>query len=323
MASISTFARSGLVLSTVLLGLAACNKVATNEDQLSWARAALERNDQLEVIAVDPQAQVLTVRDKVSGQTIAVRANEVVAMIPGTSDRKASITREPASAPSQAPAPAPAIAEPAPQPSEVQPAPAAAPAQTPAGEAVGEPMVAQSGQPAEPAQQTPDSSAVASSSPGMDIPAVPGEGKIVASGPGYAIRRVSASAAGMPASVAREPKVQSVSTAPVEYRSEALVCQGARLLQINNRNLVFDGDAITAEDGCEIHITNSRIVAKGVGVTAHAANVHIRNSQIEGDSASVQASGGAQVYLHSSTFKGLPRRMDTATVHDMGGNVWN
>ncbi len=80
---------------------------------------------------------------------------------------------------------------------------------------------------------------------------------------------------------------------------------------------------MSAEDGCEIHITNSRITAKGVGVLARKASVHIENSDIEGDSGSVQASDGAQIYATSSTFKGLRRRDDNAAFHDLGGNAWN
>jgi hypothetical protein len=95
------------------------------------------------------------------------------------------------------------------------------------------------------------------------------------------------------------------------------------MLHIDNRNLVFDGDAVSALDGCEIHITNSHISASGVGVAARAANVHIDNSQIEGEQASIDLSDGAQVYAASSRFKGLSRRLDTATVHDLGGNIWN
>ena len=82
-------------------------------------------------------------------------------------------------------------------------------------------------------------------------------------------------------------------------------------------------DAISAQDGCEIHITNSHIIARGLGVSARAANVHIKNSVIEGDSGSVSASEGAQVFTQSSTFKGLSRRLDTATFHDLGGTTWN
>src|SRR5205814_5531025 len=83
-------------------------------------------------------------------------------------------------------------------------------------------------------------------------------------------------------------------------------------LHIDNRNLEFDGDAVSAQDGCEIHITNSHISATGVGVTARHANVHIDNSLIEGDAASIDASDGAQVYAASSRFRGLSRRADTA-----------
>ena len=58
-------------------------------------------------------------------------------------------------------------------------------------------------------------------------------------------------------------------------------------------------------------------------MSVRGANVHIKNSSIEGLSGSVEASEGAHVYLQSSTFKGLPRKLDTAEMHDMGGNVWN
>ena len=95
------------------------------------------------------------------------------------------------------------------------------------------------------------------------------------------------------------------------------------MLHIDNRNLVFDGDAVSAMDGCEIHITNSHISASGVGVLARHANVHIDNSTIEGDQAAIDASEGAQVYAASSRFKGLSRRLDNAAFHDLGGNIWN
>src|SRR5206468_12399599 len=105
-------------------------------------------------------------------------------------------------------------------------------------------------------------------------------------------------------------------------RYEPIICQGQRLMHIDGRNLEFEGDAISAESGCEIHITNSHIIAHGLGVSARAANVHIQNSVIEGESGSVSASEGSQVYTHSSTFKGLSRRLDTAPFHPLGGTVW-
>jgi hypothetical protein len=141
-------------------------------------------------------------------------------------------------------------------------------------------------------------------------------------GPGYSIK-ASAAESDMAAAGGARSREASPTSAAVERRHEPIICQGSRMLQIDNRNLVFDGDALSAEDGCEMHITNSRISASGVGVSARAANVHIDNSQIEGGAASIDASQGAQVYAESSRFHGMSRRLDTAGFHDLGGNVWN
>jgi hypothetical protein len=145
-------------------------------------------------------------------------------------------------------------------------------------------------------------------------------GRVLESGPGYAIKTASK---GAPAITRPEREKSSTTSAAMERRHDPIVCQGDRLLQIDNRNLEFDGDAVSAEDGCEIHITNSHITAKGVGVSARHANVHIENSQIEGDAASINVSEGAQVYASSSKFKGMSRRLDNSSFHDLGGNVWN
>jgi hypothetical protein len=147
---------------------------------------------------------------------------------------------------------------------------------------------------------------------------------VLASGPGYSIK----SGNGAPASRIRLARASELDTSPargipLEKRYEPMICQGGRMLHIDGRNLEFEGDAVTAEDGCEIHITNSHIIAHGVGISARAANVHIKNSVIEGDGGSVSASSGAQVYTQSSTFRGLSRRLDTATFHDLGDTVWN
>jgi hypothetical protein len=142
-------------------------------------------------------------------------------------------------------------------------------------------------------------------------------GRVLASGPGYSIK-----ASGSKAGPARSSPV-TAAQGTLERLHDPIVCQGSRLLHIDNRNLEFDGDAITAEDGCEIHITNTHISAKGIGVLARAANVHIKNSEIDGASGAVDATDGAQVYAESSRFKGLTRRLESSAFHDLGGNVWN
>jgi hypothetical protein len=110
----------------------------------------------------------------------------------------------------------------------------------------------------------------------------------------------------------------------VEPRREPIICQGGRSLRIDGKNFEFDGDAISAENGCDLQITNSRIAAKGVAVSAHNASVRIENSVIDGSTgAAILATDNAQVYAQQTTFKGVIRREDTADFHDLGGNVGN
>jgi len=274
------------VTCVALVLLAACGHEGPNE--MSWARAALERNKALEVVAADQQSRTFTVRLRESGELRTVRADAVIASL--------------ASAP----------------PAAV----AAAARQNQQAGAAAEPAVAQTdtasgGETAAPAPAAvtrPDP--VLTSESSTDLTKV-APGRVLESGPGYSIAAAQAATPG--AARMRE----TASSAPLERRHEPIVCQGARMLHIDNRNLVFDGDAVSAMEGCEIYITNSHISASGVGVAARAASVHIDNSQIEGEQASIDLSQGAQVYAASSRFKGLSRRLDTATVHDLGGNIWN
>jgi hypothetical protein len=169
------------------------------------------------------------------------------------------------------------------------------------------------------------SSASAAASQPAPVPRAPKGEHVLLSGPGYSIAAANAASPGAAASQAAGAAAGAGAALagglPVEHLHEPIICQGSRLLHIDGRNLEFDGDALSAQDGCELHITNSRIVASGVGVEARGASVHIENSAIEGGAGSIEASDGAQVYASSSTFKGLIRRLDTAAFHDMGGNV--
>jgi hypothetical protein len=281
----------GCMACVALLALAACGR--ESQDEMSWARGALERNKTLEVVAADQQSRTFTVRLKASGELRTVRSDEVIASLP-------------AGTPSVDPT-HPAAAN------EAATAPAAAPVEQTLAQA----SRASAEEPAAPAETQRAHSEpvpISESSTGLEH-TVPG--RVLESGPGYTIT----AAQPVPPGAARMR--DSASSAPLERRHDPIVCQGSRLLHIDNRNLVFDGDAVSAIDGCEVHITNSHIIAGGVGVAARAANVHIDNSQIEGEQASIDASNGAQVYAASSRFRGLSRRLDTATVHDLGGNVWN
>jgi hypothetical protein len=318
--------------AVALFGITACGKLGLggSSDEMSWARAALERNDRIEVVAVDPATNSFTVRIKETGDLRMVRVDQVVAGPPGAPVSSAGTPAGPAATPSGSAAQsamtdsseaaasgasATASADgansmaSAGQAAATAGQPAAAPAQTQG--AASAPRTGFQSDPA-PAAEVPN--------PNSDVASVTPGGRVLESGPGYAIKAASKTT---PATARVERERSSTTSAAVERRHDPIVCQGDRFLQIDNRNLEFDGDAVTAEDGCEIHITNSHISAKGVGVFARSANVHIDNSQIEGDSASIDASDGAQVYVSSSRFKGISRRVDASAFHDLGGNVWN
>jgi hypothetical protein len=284
------YRRMTRIACLALLALSGCSR---GQDEMSWARAALERNQSLEIVAADQQSRTFTLRLKEGGELRTVRADQVIGSPAGASGA-------PIAPPARQSNPAAAHA--------AASEPATAQAQAPSDAAATERSAS------DPAATHSQPVLISESSAGLEH-VVPGH--VLESGPGYSI---SAAQAATPAAArARD----SVSSAPLERRREPIVCQGSRLLHIDNRNLVFEGDAVSALDGCEIHITNSHISASGVGIAARAANVHIDNCQIEGDQASIEASQGAQVYVASSRFKGVSRRLDTAAVHDLGGNLWN
>jgi hypothetical protein len=303
-------------IAAVLLVLGACSKLGgMGQDDMKWARAALDRNDHIQVVASDPQARTFTVRLKESGELRVVTIDQLVAGPPliagvdtpskpaagaGAPEAPAETSEGPSSAMTAA---APSQAAPA-QPAPSQPMSQPAPSQAASGDQA--------------APESAESSVAQVEKPHADSAANAKVGSVLASGPGYSIK-----ASGPKGGATRASPLTASRGTPVERLHDPIICQGSRLLHIDNRNLEFDGDAVSAEDGCEIHITNTHISAKGIGVLARAANVHIENSEIEGDSGAIDASDGAQVYAESSRFRGLTRRLESSAFHDLGGNVWN
>jgi len=174
-------------------------------------------------------------------------------------------------------------------------------------EAVAEPVAEPVETPAvpEPAHQlsqdqTTETVPVASAAPGQSL----------AEGPGYTITR---------SAPAEAPELEQLG-ANVERRTDPIICQGDRLMHIDGETIEFTGDAVVAEKGCDLYISNARIHAGGVGIIARQARVHIVNSTIGGTRGSYEASEGAEIYVARSTFTGVGRRFDSATMNDLGGN---
>src|SRR3989440_2925826 len=143
MAAILTPSRL-IVVAGLALGLAACNKLGSGQDEMSWARAALERNDRIEVVAADQQTSTFTVRLKDTGELRTLRIDQIVGGPPLPTGREAKAGAQAAAAP------APTSAEPAPPPAQTA---------TPSADAQSSPTdahantVAASGEPAAPPPQ--------------------------------------------------------------------------------------------------------------------------------------------------------------------------
>jgi hypothetical protein len=280
---------------SIALLLGACNKESAPEDQVSttapaaqnqsrapsaieWARDALTRNPQVELVATDTNAQVFTIRNKQTGEVSAVKLNELAA---APIAQLTAITGEQAS-------PAP----------ENETAQVAAAPRTQEGAA----NVAQ-GNPA------PTSSAATQGDPSGNYTIERSEGQVRVTGPGVSI--VSSGSGS-------EGDLQGAAQNAVE----PIICEGRRMVHLDNREIFVEGDAITVRGGCELYITNSRVVATRTGIVVQDGIVHVSNSHIEGQEGSFDADSRAKVFVRASTFRGLPRRSELAQVQDQGGNRW-
>jgi hypothetical protein len=302
---------------TLVIALSACSHTA--QDQTQWARAALARNTTLDVVSSDPSANTLTVRIKSTGETRTVRVADLIAALPS-----ASLSPQAPPLPTAPPEPAAASVP------ETQNT-ADSSAQTEPAQPSPPPVVERAAAPSGRVLASGPGYSISDASSGLSTAPMPKKGETLVSGPGYSISdagpgtspAASTQAASAPAR-ADSPVDSPVRNVAVEPRREPIICQGGRSLRIDGKNFEFDGDAISAENGCDLQITNSRIAAKGVAVSARNASVRIENSVIDGSTgAAILATDNAQVYAQQTTFKGVIRREDTADFHDLGGNVGN
>jgi len=288
---------AALAAAVALAVLGACAK-QEQVREIDWAKAALARNPAFEIVATDDQAGVFTVRDTATGTVRTLRLEDLIAT-----------PLPPRNAAKTAAGPAPA-------------SPAGAPAATNLE-----------------ADQNPGAASAAAADQTTEIlKAVPaGDGKAVVEGPGYSISRGSGAdvASAEPTlegpgySITRNEPAKGPGTATAEavasnfeQRTDPIICQGDRLMRIDGETIEFSGDALIVEKGCDLYISNSSIRAGGVGIIARQARVHIVNSSIGGTRGSYEASEGAEIYVARSTFTGIGRRFDSATMNDLGGNAY-
>jgi hypothetical protein len=283
------------VSASVFSLLIACSQ-GERVREIDWAKAALARNPAYEILATDDASGVFTVRDTTTGAVRTLRLEDLVAT--PLAPKSAAVPAAPASAPEVETTEPVENPEPAPPASDTRVA-----GQTTEPE---QGVRAGSGQPL-------------AEGPGYSITRGASEKAVGAEeleGPGYSITRHE------PEKRQSSPSAEAVA-ANVEKRTDPIVCQGDRLMRIDGETLSFTGDAVIAEKGCDLYISNARIRAGGVGIIARQARVHIVNSTIGGTRGSYEASDGAEIYVARSTFSGVGRRFDSATMNDLGGNAYN
>jgi hypothetical protein len=269
--------RACVVACAVGLALTACQRgeqqaAPAAGGEMEWARAALERNPRLEVVAVDDDAGVFTVRDKSTGDM------RTVALIDLAAAPVSQLTAPAPSAPAAPPDDAQTAAAPEPEPEADEEKPA-------------------------------EATAAATPASGTENYTIERSGdQVRVSGPGVSI--VSAGGG------------ENSRGAPGKRNADPIICEGRRMMHLDNRNIYVEGDAIVVRGGCELHITNSHIVASGTGLTVQGAVAHVKNSHIEGATAVYDLDGSAKLYVSGSTMTGMPRRHAYAQVQDLGGNEW-
>ena len=298
--------RLALVLLAGLL-IGACRPApqsAAGVTELEWARAALARNPALEVVAVDPGAQLIQVRDRSSGAVMSVRPDQLLAQpLAKDSPEGANVATAASAAAGSSPTKAAttAVTESA----------------VPAAEPVAEPGKAALARAGDEATAEP---------PRRDLaPTIHRDydierdvhGVTTITGPGVQITTRAGSGVETTTTGALAPAVG------IERRNEPLHCQGAKFLRVDGQRLAFAGDGIVAEKGCELYLTNSRVEALGTAVIADGSKVHLTNSTLIGGTASLSMQNGAEVYVGGSTLKGISRRFDSSQLHDLGGNRWD
>jgi hypothetical protein len=314
-------ARALCTLGSALLILSGCDRLTHGDTD--WARAALERNPDLTIVASDKDAKTFTVQVKGSSELRVIRADEVIGMPPSTG------VAPTVAANATEPVPAPASSEPSSQTAtageSAQPAGDAdtrsASTPTTTGVKSGTGYITDASGKTRTFGDADVDAGTASAGDAASTAKSAADKKVLASGPGYTV--TAGEHSNRPIRLAEATELKSPSNAALERRYDPMICQGNRLIQLNGRNIEFEGDGLSVLDGCELHITNSHIIAHGLGLSVRAANVHIQNSIIEGDGGSVSASQGAKVYTQQSTFKGLSRRLDTASFEDLGNTNWN
>lgn len=254
----------------VLCTLAGCERAAppasaptATANEFTWARAALERNPNLEVIAADTQTGIFTVKVKRTGATQVVKLSELVA----------APVSELAATPPAVAAPLPATAPAAIPPPAEQPVPALAAAP--------------------PAETTQLSAAKTSVQPEKNYTIERTDGQLKVSGPG-----ISIVSSGTPRIAAGQPEAGQRTVEPLicegqrrmHFDNRSIYVDGNAIearagceIYITNSHIVASGTAVVAAPNSIVHVANSTLEGNAASFDASdGAQMYLRSSTFQG-----------------------------------------
>ncbi|MFN8060480.1 MAG: hypothetical protein U0Q12_15100 [Vicinamibacterales bacterium] len=110
----------------------------------------------------------------------------------------------------------------------------------------------------------------------------------------------------------------------LDRRTGKITCTGKQNMRLDHIFLNVPGDdAIVVEGACDVLIRRSHIVSgKTAVVIVGAGDLVIEDSVIDGRSASVSLQGTASASAKGSTFHGRVLRSGISKMQDLGGNTW-
>ena len=240
--------------------------------EMTWARAAIERNPDLEVIATDPLTGVVTIKHRSTGEVEAIKANELAAVTP--SQLKPMQMQ---AAPPPEPEPAPAQNESMRAASQHATAPDSGAAQPGTITSNGAYTVDRSG------------------------------GKLRVSGPGVSIESSGTSAAAnnqagggrraVDPFICEWRRQLQLDSRDIYVDGDAITVRGGCEVFITNSHIVATGTAIVVQDAI-VHVSNSQIEGGNASFQADdRAKMYVRGSTFTGvprraELAMVQDQGG-------------------------------
>jgi hypothetical protein len=312
-------AAAGLIL-LVATGICspACSGSGTGDRGLETLTIAVKNNPDLELIATDERARILTVRIKSADRVITVSPANLV---DGRLQLPATVA---AAAPAPPPAPTAPVA-PSPEPSATPPS---------------QPGVAVD------VRRDDRSASVSTGAGGVRVDAggrrvqlgpggvrVDSQGRsatVATGGSGSAAGATRAPSEPAPAQATPPPAVPATTAASPAARtasgrrrlSEPVRCEAQEVIRLDDIVLAAGDEAVHASGACKVVITNSEISGSPYAIRVDGtAQVEIVDSRIEGRRGAIQASGAAGVSGRNTEFVGGVRTTGGARFRDLGGNT--